>query len=149
MNKDSTAIDIAIQDLTRQAISRNGELLTETISPLQTPEPVLVLYGLFFLLLAVIICFLGWYYMKKKAETAKLMVQNNMSPSSLYVAENNGGRSISNFLKFGIILIALALALFLDAMLRSVFLHEYSGPVFILFMGIALVLIHILNTKKK
>lgn len=158
MRKDSTVIDMGgfvIREVTETSDSAiggkgNGKEIVQThhISkdPMHVVQPVLFLYGMFFVLLALMIILLGWYYLKKKAEIAKMMIQNNMSPGELFrpVGETKG---ISNFLKFGILFIGLGTALLINQVLRKFGMYMYMGPVLFLCMGFALIFIHRLNRK--
>jgi membrane protein implicated in regulation of membrane protease activity len=155
MNTDSTVVELGgfvIEHVKRSStLTKDGKLITETISPLDDPQqimlPVLLLYALFFILLALLIAFLGWYYLKKRNETARLMMENNMSPAILF-GPNGGQKSISKSLRAGIILVALALALIVNDLFIAYHLARYSGFVFILVAGLTLILIHFLNSRK-
>jgi hypothetical protein len=156
MRKDSTVIDMGgfvIKEVTETSDSTikgkgNGKEMIETHvskDPMRIVQPVFFLYGMFFVLLALMIIILGWYYLKKKAEIAKMMIQNNMSPAGLFKATEEG--KIGNFLKFGILFVAMGLALLINKLLVTAGLYMYMGPVLFLCMGLALILIHRLNKK--
>ncbi len=157
MRKDSTVVDFGgfvIENVTKTTDS-NGKVqeIIERHGPPMGPHnmpmmPVFIVYGLLFTLIIAIIAFLGWYYFKKKTEIARLMIQNNMSPAELYqVKEKDKG--ISNFLKFGIILVAIGLGLLFNKILIAIGVLRFTFPILLLFVGIALILIHSIHTKKQ
>jgi hypothetical protein len=149
MKKDSSIVDMGgfvVENVTKTIDSSNGQV--KIIETHKLPgngiiHPEFFLYGLLFAFLAIAIIILGWYYLKKKAEIAKLMIQNNMSPVSLFRQKSES--KVGGFLKFGIIFIAMGIALLINVLLMSVFLYMYMAPVLFLCMGIALLVIHRLN----
>lgn len=156
MNSDSSILKTGrsvIQHVKNTStFSSDDKLITETLSPLHPQSdlllPVLHLYALFFTLLALLIAFLGWYYLKQRNETARLMVQNNMSPDILFRPDGRDKKTISKSLKAGIILIALSVALIANDLFMAHGLARYSGPIFILVPGLTMILIHFLNSRK-
>jgi len=158
IKKDSTVTDFGgfvIENVTKTIDTGAGkiEIIEKHMGPpagehVHMMQPVFFLYGLFLVMITFIIVFLGWVYLKKKSEIAKLMIQNNMSPAKLF-GMSDREKGVGGFLKFGIISVAMGMSFLVDAILVSNGLFRYTAPVLFIFIGMSLIIIHVLNSKKK
>lgn len=148
---DSNIVDLggfAVENVTRTVDSGKNQIKIiekhhggpghiETIAPF---------LGFSFFVLALAVIILGWVYMKKKADIAKLMIQNNMSPEKLFF-KSEADKGISDFLKFGILCLGIGVALLVNKILIACGLQHYMFPVLLLSVGLSLLLIHKLRQK--
>lgn len=149
---DSTIVDLggfAVENVTRTVDSGQGQVKIIEKHHGRGPahmEAVAPFLGFTFFVLALAVIILGWVYMKKKADIAKLMIQNNMSPEKLFF-KTEADKGISDFLKFGILFLGIGFALLINKILIACGLQHYMFPVLFLSVGFSLLLIHLLKKK--